>query len=434
MKGNMPIQAIDRKLVGVLKLIMLDPTKNPRRDKVRSEFRDIRSRVVDAYLGGILDRLYEDHVSATIRPPAPSFEEASTILMELRSRTFTESAGILFEEWIDVMAGQNLRSVLTVAPKDSSLDAWSKAAGVSARELECLLLSDAAVAYASAGTEWILTHAKPDDAMALWEMILSKKERPKGLPNWSETAVSALKHDTRGSLLDQLLRHSWPDGAILKTLGDLVRLDRPLLKKVLEQLPSILCKKDAPETAVQLLEKLIGPLEATEGAEREFLTVSLARLGTGILLQDQRGAEGDAALELMARMVRRLRHPSEDETTKCRTWMLLNLGAPHEKPEGHLHITMEGARHISLAFEMASHGLPVRDVLTATARNLGLKPVGTKGEATSYDPLRHRDMDGGMLPGDHAVIDEPGWAMGNDLIDRAKVRKGAEHVRVHGMH
>lgn len=88
------------------------------------------------------------------------------------------------------------------------------------------------------------------------------------------------------------------------------------------------------------------------------------------------------------------------------------------------NITKEGAQILVLAFEMLYRDLSPKDVLTATAKNLGLTQLGKKGEPVVYAPRNHEDLDGGMLPGDNAVIEESGWLFGKDLIARAKVRKG----------
>jgi len=58
-----------------------------------------------------------------------------------------------------------------------------------------------------------------------------------------------------------------------------------------------------------------------------------------------------------------------------------------------------------------------------TARNLGLLPIGKKGEAVSFNPLQHEDVDGGLVPGAAAVIEEGGWAVRQEALIRAKVKR-----------
>lgn len=104
---------------------------------------------------------------------------------------------------------------------------------------------------------------------------------------------------------------------------------------------------------------------------------------------------------------------------KSNSLVLIGFNMKHDE-----NITKEGAQIIALAFEMLYRNLPAKDVLTATAKNLGLTQLGKKGETIVFVPRNHEDLDGGMLPGDSAMIEEPGWLFGKDLIARAKVRKG----------
>ena len=425
---------LDPKLALVLKSFLANPAKHPRRDKVRAEFREIRRRTIDAKLVGILDSLFEEHSSPTSSSPTPTFDEVAATLSELRSRAFSDSAAILFCHWKTVLAERDLQSILPVTPDAYCLETWRKTSGLSEKDLESQLLTQAIDSYATVGADWVLTHSKPEQSLIIWEYILGRKERPRHLPTWSISAAAALAEDTRGNLLEYLLRHTWPDNAALKTLGEVIRFDQALLKQTFEVMPAILCKKNATVTCVRLLEELIGPLDSTEGAEREFITVSLARLGTGILLGDCKGETATSALDLIGQSVNRLRNPTQDQATKSRTWILENLGQRTKGPDGNAHVTKEGAYHLSLAFEMVSHGLTAKDVLTATAQNLGLTPLSRKGEAILFNPRNHQDLDGGMLPGDDAVIEEPGWLLGKELIARAKVRRGGQHVRINPVH
>jgi hypothetical protein len=147
-------------------------------------------------------------------------------------------------------------------------------------------------------------------------------------------------------------------------------------------------------------------------------------------MADRRGPQVDAALDVVRKAARQLRNLTKDETLQARTWTLENLRREDEPSDGRIHVTPEGARHLALAFEKAAQGFAVKDILTVTARNLGLSPIGKKAEAVSYNPLRHEDVDGGLVPGDAAVIEEGGWAVGQEALIRAKVKRaqGGNHV------
>jgi hypothetical protein len=419
---------LDRKLTTVFKALLKGPAEGSKRERAGKDFREVRSRVVDAELGQTLDGLFAKFSV----PPAERVKPDAAVVFEivgaLRDRGFVSAPALLFKHWREVVCIQKLEDVLPVAPDAASLELWRKAARVPAKEVEGRLLADPVNTYATAGADWLLLRAKPEQALPVVEKLLRRSERPKTLPPWAETLVSALKKDKRGALLERLLRHPWPDKGPLSTLGEVVRLNRTLLKNTVEHLPEILCKKDAPEAGAFLVKELFAPLFSTQGAEREFVSATLARLGCGILVQDRRTPAADVVLGLIAQTARRLRNLTKDETIEARTWVLENMGAGGEPADGKVQVTVEGARHLALAFEMLAEGLPAKDVLTATARNLGLTPVGNKGEAAIYNPLQHEDVEGGMLPGDNAMIEEPGWAMGPDAVMRSKVKRGGRHV------
>ena len=418
----------DRKLTSVFKALIKSPALGPKRDKAGKEFREVRSRVVDTGFGETLDRLFASFSTPPTERPKPEAADASKIIAALRERGFVESAAMLFLQWRDVMGTQTLADVLPIAPDATSLEGWRKIVRVPTNEFEGRLLADPAAAYATAAADWLLLHAKPEQTLTVLEMFLARKERPKTLPPWAEALLPALKKDKRGILLERILRHPWPAKEYLMTLGEVIRLNRTLLKNTVEHLPAILCKKDAPPAGALLLEEMFAPLHNTQGVEREYMTALLARLGCGILMQDRRGPQADEVLELIAQTMRRLRNLTKDEAIQARTWVLENLGAGAEPAGGKIHVTIEGARQLALAFEMLAQGLPAKDVLTASTRNLGLTPFEKKGEVVIYNPLHHEDIEGGMLPEDNALVEEPGWSLEQDVVVRAKVKKGASHV------
>jgi hypothetical protein len=321
-----------------------------------------------------------------------------------------------------------LEEVLLLAPDATSLEVWRKTAKVAAKVIEGRLLSDPVSTYATAGADWLLLHAKPEQMSPLLELFLGRKDRPKTLLPWADALVPALKKDKKGVLLERLLRHPCLDRGQCATIAEVVRLNRTLLKNTVENLPAILCQAVPPEQGSLFVEELFTPMPNTEGAEREFVTTVLARLGCGILLQDRRGPQAEAVLGLIAQAARRLRNLTKDEADQARTWVLENLRAGAEPSDGKAHVTIEGARHLALAFEKAAQGFAAKDILHAAARNLGLTPIGKKGEPASYNPLQHEDVEGGMLPGDNAVMEEPGWTLGQDIVVRARVKRGVNYV------
>ena len=85
-------------------------------------------------------------------------------------------------------------------------------------------------------------------------------------------------------------------------------------------------------------------------------------------------------------------------------------------------MSIEGALNIATAFRKAAEGFGTIEILTFTAKNLGMTPFGTVGESVVFNPFQHEDISGGLLRGDTAAITESGWKLGNDIAMRAKVQ------------
>lgn len=419
---------VDRKLVTVFKVLFKGTSDSSKREKVGKEFRELRNRMLDAELGRLLDGLIAELSDPQSSRSRPNTDQAAKTLGELRARGLVESAAFLFLKWRDVMVVQKLEDLLPAIPDAASLEIWRKGARIPAKEIENRLLAVPMSTYETAGADWLLLHSKPEQMAIMLELFLGRKQRPKTLPSWADALVPALKKDKHGLLLEKILRHPWPDQGAIKSFGEVVRSNRTIFKSTVENLPAILCKKDAPEQGALLVDDLFERILEAEGSEREFVTAALARLGSGILVQDRRGPQADMVLRLIAEAARRLRNLTKDEADQARTWVLEKLSVGVESVVGKAHVTIDGARHLALAFEKAAQGFAAKDILSATMRNLGLTLVGKKSEAVSYDPLQHEDVDGGMVPGDGTVIVEPGWALGQDTVSRARVRRGGSRV------
>jgi hypothetical protein len=154
----------------------------------------------------------------------------------------------------------------------------------------------------------------------------------------------------------------------------------------------------------------------------------MARIATGVLLIDPLECQAKGTLDAMAETVGKLRKTTHEPILQSRTWVLQNLRQESLRREEGLQLASEWVRHLASAFENAARGFSATEILTAMANNVGLTSVGTKGELVRYDPIRHEDLDGGLLPGDPAFIKEVGLAHDDTIAIRAKVKRAADYV------
>ncbi len=421
----MTANPLDRKSVAIFKALRKGGANS---GKANHDFRELRSRIADASLGHDLDDLFGDF-SAAHEPPMKRTADAMFRTLEsLRDQGFVELVALLFSRWGDTLAAQKLERIQEVATNAAALEIWRKSALMPVKELETRLLKDPEATYATVGGDWLLVRTKPAKLSALLEMYLSKRSRPKHLPAWADALSAALKKDKGGILLATMLNTQSDGGEGIAALAEVVRLDRTLLKTTLDQVTRIISRKDLSVRIAEFIDWLFKGILETDGSNREFYTGALARLGSEIVVGERGVAQEGEVLEVIAKYSRQLRNLREDESLAAHTWVFENLLPQGENVGGRLHVTLDGARDVALAFQKVAQGFEALEVLKVTARNLGLVPIGKKGDAIAYNPLQHQDLDGGMLPGDPGIVEDVGWAHGNDVVLRAKVRKGGVHV------
>jgi hypothetical protein len=108
---------------------------------------------------------------------------------------------------------------------------------------------------------------------------------------------------------------------------------------------------------------------------------------------------------------------------QSRTWIFESLQEERSPVDGGLQITFDGARRFAVAFDKARQGLSAADLLSTTAKNLGLTIINAKGEQVPYNPLEHEDSQGGIRPNELVLVLESGLKYQNAVVLRALVGK-----------
>lgn len=414
---------LDRDLVSIFKTLAKRPVHNARQERAVSDFRHIRMRLGDPSLCCLLDQCVQDVVVEPEKRRKLQGAEVAEVVRKALELGFAELATWLFIWWRAFLAELPVEEVLQLAPSAAALDAWRKATRAAVGDLEDELLARVTMTYATAGAEWLLLKGKPSRLGPLFDLFLARGPRPKRLASWADALAGVLKKDKRGRLLAGILGSLAIEDDRLSALVEVVRLNKGVLRTAVEALPAVLAQKGGSGLAMPFARQIFEKVVERGGAERELLTALLARLGTGILLIERRGPQAIAALQFIEGTARQLRNATRDDSERGRTWVLESLRREQEISDGEVHVSIEGARHLVLALEKAAQGFSASEILSVTAQNVGLAPVGKQGERLSYDPLRHEDAEGGMLPGDSARVEEPGWSYRGEVVMRAKVGK-----------
>jgi hypothetical protein len=270
---------------------------------------------------------------------------------------------------------------------------------------------------------WLLANATVEKLDEIILRALGTEEPALSPAIRTDDLGAVFARDKRGALLAALLRNTGLDDARLNAIATGIRNNPQAVKNVAEVLPALMGKEQTGERATAMATAIFSQVAVSNAEARQILTVALARVCTGVLIAGRKSSRTDDVLMMASEIMEQLRLSTREAPLKAKTWLFENLAEEPASPDHRLHITREGMRHLASAFEKAGEGFAAGEILHALSENLGMGVVGTTGETVVYDPIRHQDIDGGLLPGDTAVVKECGWALGETVAIRAKVRR-----------
>ena len=80
-------------------------------------------------------------------------------------------------------------------------------------------------------------------------------------------------------------------------------------------------------------------------------------------------------------------------------------------------------RYFNEAFNNLNKGMEANEILRNLGKNFNLDFFGNKGDSVIFDPLIHKDVDGGVLPGDSVEIINCGFKYNGRVIKRVDIKK-----------
>ncbi|HEV2693036.1 MAG TPA: hypothetical protein VG347_09105 [Verrucomicrobiae bacterium] len=240
------------------------------------------------------------------------------------------------------------------------------------------------------------------------------------LPNWHRVLSDVLHDDGKGVRLEALLR-AVDSADFAKQLTNVI-IQKDLINQALEQLARLAAGRETIHGIPILIDEIVRLTFDAVGSEREWLSAALTRFVGGVALQNENSSQADAVLSQIERANRKLKTAMASSGTMGKVWSAIRIPENQDLPSGRPQLTIEGALNIAAAFRKAGEGFGTFEILTFTAKNLGMTPFGTVGESVVFNPFQHEDIAGGLLRGDSAIITESGWKLGNDIAMRAKVK------------
>jgi len=414
------MNSIDSKISKALKLLHKQPLDIQKSEQARKQLSDLLTKARKPELTGALSWAIEQSPSK-----AAEFDKSSLLDSSVAARNagLPETAAVLLAVFFEAGGELDRERALRVCANAESMDLWRKKSATPAKELEDYLLVELADIYATAGVEWLIEHGDVKKLDLLFRRLLQSEDRPNFLPNWHHTLSKVLFNDSKGVRLEALLR-AVDSADLAKTLANVV-IQKDLINQALDQLARLAAGSETIHGIPILIDEIVRLTFDADGSEREWLSAALTKLVGGIALQNENSSQADAVLSKIERANRKLKTAICSSGATGKVWSVIRFPDNQDTPSGKPQLTIEGALNIASAFRKAAEGFGTIEILTFTAKNLGMTQFGTVSESVVFNPFQHEDIAGVLLRGDKAIITESGWKLGNDIAMRAKV-KGAK--------
>ena len=411
------MNSIDSKISKALKLLRKQPLAIEKSEQTRRQLNDLLAKLRNPELTGSLRWLNEPSVNKPVQTDKVKLLDNS---VAARNAGLPQTAVVLLAAYLEAGGELDRENALRVSSNAEGLELWRKKSTIPAKQLEHDLLNELPGIYATSGVEWLLEHADVKKLGPLFLRILRCDSRPNYLPNWQQMLTEALLKDAKGTRLGAVLCAA--DSSDLgKSLAKVI-IQSNVILPVLDKLARLAASREPIPGIPILIEEIIRFTFDADGSERERLTAALTRLVGGVALLNENSSQAEAVLSQIERANRKLKNAVKSSGSTNKIWSVTRFPDYQDVPSGKPQLTIEGALNIATAFRKAAEGFGTVEILTFTAKNLGMSPFGTVGESVVFNSFQHEDVVGGLLRGDRATIAESGWKLGNDIAMRAKVK------------
>jgi hypothetical protein len=411
------MNSIDSKISKLLKLLRKQTQDIGKSEHARRQLDDLLAKTRKSELTESLRWALVPAANKSSGTEKTVFQESSVVA---RNAGLPQTAAVILAAFFEAGGELDKESALRVSSNAEAFELWRKKCTMPMKQLEHDLLVELPGIYATAGIEWLLEHGDVKKLGPLFLRLLRCDPRPNYLPSWHHTLTEMLLMDAKGVWLEAVLRVV-ESSDLGKPLAKVV-IQPKVIVLALDQLARLAAKRESIPGIAILIDEIIRLTFEADRAEREWLSAALTRLVGGVVLLKENSSQADAILSQIESANRRLKTTISSSDTTNKIWLVTRYPDNQDTPSGKPQLSIEGALNIALAFRKAAEGFGTLEILTFTAKNLGMTPFGAVGEKVTFNPFQHEDAAGGLLRGDAATIAEHGWKLGNDIAMRAKVK------------
>lgn len=414
--------SIDEAISAVLRLICKHDVTSVDVDRAQRRAEAVGHNFRDPASASDLKRLITDVLTLRREPNAI---DRSALIEKLSSRGWRHSAEVLYLQFLATLADRDLRQLVSLAPTQKALVGLCGKVPAAKKELETLIASDPQTSATSPIADWALLNGKLEKTETLFLIMLRLEKRADGLRTPDELLRVAVQRDKKSVLLKFAVSQCHDDDFALHRLARAVLKSPKIASQYAEQMQSPKLLKTYESGVINFVHALCSAAIVENEKRVEFRTtasLTLVRLIAGALILHPKDKPQPMYVNKALFALGDLERAADSESTKSHTWVLRTLAETVAQPTGAALIGARAARIVKITFDNADSSSNPVALLEAMAFNLGMTVLEEPGARVAYEPIRHEDTVGGLLPGDHVVVLRKGWSLGDAPVIRAKVK------------
>ena len=356
-------------------------------------------------------------VGCLIRPKET--EQPLDFAHELASAGYSKSAETFVEGNLSEFGSLKLKQLLPYLGDFRVLEKWRKIADAPLQavneELRELLANDPPLV----AIDWLLQKSKPEDLKSEYSWLL--REMMTVNEPASERLINYLSKDPQGNRLAIVL--SVASAEEIAALAKVIANSNSSIASFVEVIPLLSTNPKETYPLAEIIEGVFGNMhEVSKPPARAYQSAALAKLTAALLMEGRLNESGQQALSTTSEIAKQIANLQLSEELAANTWVLQTC-LQQQQSGADAGFTQKGARQWALTYENArlnGHDLANLHML---ARNCGLTTIETANEVVTFDSKKHHDTQGGLLPGDQALIQHSGWVLDDTILIRANVKR-----------
>ena len=361
-------------------------------------------------------------------------KDARAYLAEFEGLTgagYGDAVAVLIERVQPSLAECTFLEVARCFGSVSALRAWLKRMKITPKACADHVARDPDATYPTILAEWAAEHVAVGKLNAILARVLSDTPRPLAFASSRQILLRVIENDGRADVVKLILAKAATDEAAALRVSRAILAVSPVGASWSCAIAAWLSASGLAERKEAFVASAEEALHAARGDGGYRIAAFVA--ATVAIMANSKPAAKESERQRIQDLLARLVDASSALASSANVegvWFCSPskaIGRPH--PQQAEVLSARTARHVAFAMRAVEAGSSADLALEALGVNLGVVPIGACGEIVAFDPLRHEDTVGGLLPLAAAMIVMRGWESGENVLVRAQVRSAEEVPR-----